>query len=71
MLSFVQIRVMRREGLWVFHRYRGVREAYAFMWQLYWRELTPIQRLLLWIGIGAFMVTVCVIGPLCTFFLHG
>jgi hypothetical protein len=48
-LSFVQTRLISREG-WRVFRTRG-------LLQLYWRELSPLQRWLLWPGIAAFFIT--------------
>ena len=48
-LSAVQTRLIRREGWHVF-RTRGPL-------QLYWRELSPLERSLLWPGITAFFLT--------------
>ena len=48
-LSFVQTRLLRREGWRVFHARSPV--------QLYWRELSPLQRWLLWPGLGMFFIT--------------
>jgi hypothetical protein len=48
-LSFVQTRLIRREG-WRVFRARGIR-------QLYWREISPPLRFAIWIGISAFLLT--------------
>ena len=48
-LSFVQTRLIRREGWRVFHT-RGIR-------QLYWREISPLQRFAIWTGISALLLT--------------
>ncbi len=48
-LNVVQTSLIRREGWSVFRRRRPI--------QLYWRELSPVQRWLLYPGIAAFFVT--------------
>jgi hypothetical protein len=50
-LSFVHIRLISREGWRVFRMRSPV--------QLYWRELSSLQRWLLWPGIAAFFITWC------------
>ena len=48
-LSFVQVRLMGREGWRVFRAHSLV--------DLYWRKRTPIERLLIWPGLVAFFLT--------------
>ena len=48
-LSFVQTKLIRREG-WRVFRTRSVV-------QLYWREISPLERFLIWTGIAAFFLT--------------
>jgi len=55
MMNFVQIRFLRRQG-WrkLFGRRLGWRETLSICWT----DLSPIQRILLWTGLAAFMLTI-------------
>ena len=48
-LSLVQTRILRRYGWFAFYK-RGPA-------QLYWRELSPLERWLIWPGLGMFFIT--------------
>ena len=52
-MTFVQIRAMQNAGSW-----RSLRGRPFF--QTYWRELSMTQRVLLWTGITAFVITLVV-----------